>query len=576
MVKQSTFDRLISNLSSEERKNMLERIKSSIKTSETPLIENFKESSRIDLKECYRREGLFRKIFIILKSLFLGADKLKIYENVLLKDLWKDLSKNGSKFFSVDTGVVKKEIYLLLRELQDALKIFKIPLDNALGKDKKDFFVFLGGMEMEITQETLLEYTSFPFFKEELENNIEYEDEKQFKRAMEKKIENILRDIAPIERNWMYNHSRALTFLHNLVFFPFSEMLLCFKRDENDTVVDCDVKDIKKYLEKLSDILYSLQIPPAVNLLKTLFIFQNRENMDDPDFEDKLKDRLKAAEKSFNVIRKFNKQVPLLNMLKVILNDINYSPEALSGGEDWFLLYSQFWRTRFKDKFKMFVSIRKKGVLEENVRNLLKISKIPVLSHYNSSNLVDHKYKFIHVLSFQFIIGFFEMVFLKKLNGVLKQLLIDAEFYKEKNRKDYTEAYNLFLKIGQDSMNINKRLSPDGDLGKEIENIDRDMAAVAIRRKKKRIIFIRADREIGIFINNIKNASQVLLNVVNGVLFGEVGGIYDTIINKTAIGGTKNRLFLSNLSKFLDIIKDFNSLLTEIYDYELFLSGSDE
>ena len=100
---------------------------------------------------------------------------------------------------------------------------------------------------------------------------------------------------------------------------------------------------------------------PDSRLIQALCFFENREELESEEFDMRmqLKKYIAKAEQSLDIIRDFNRIIPLPNIIKYIKNNINYRPSAAGGGENWFQLFKKFWGGRLEGGVKSIIRGKK-------------------------------------------------------------------------------------------------------------------------------------------------------------------------------------------------------------------------
>ncbi|MFP4363166.1 MAG: DUF5312 family protein [Spirochaetia bacterium] len=560
----SVFDKLVTNISREERTEMLERIHSTSRLSEEPLFPE-EEEQPISLEETYSNLGFFYKIYLFFKALFSGKDRLELIKELVLNNITKKvqtqyphlLEDQKHKMF---TG----KMYDELSELKTGAEFFHPILDKALGAQKPQFFAYLAGLEMMIVQDQLLNETD-PYQVIDMTSE---ETDKGIRREIESKLDDILYDITPDQKKTMYSHARSLHCLQSLASFPFDAILESFIKREK-IGLSCKMEEIESQLLQLTDILYSMKSPPGLNLIETLLLFVLQDRIGEQDFsiEEQVSAKVHIAEDMLSKIRSFNRRIPLIDLMKIVTEDIDYFPTVISGGEDWFALFKQFWEERIEKKLNRFLNERKQARLLQRVYEYLSVFELPDLKQYkNSAEEQDIKVRFDN--SLKFMLAFYHRKFIPVMNRDLKSILIDGEFYKNENRIEFTDAYNSLLRIPEYIEQIDHRLSSKGEEGRQIQQTKQEMVSGPIRRKKVQTIVSIVDKEAGSVISKVLKDMVMMGNVLDGILHGEMGGKYDSLSNIGYIGGKNNAAFMKSLKKIVRELEQGLEILQEMYDIE--------
>lgn len=551
-------------LSDEERREILRKLEDSGNISVEPLHE-FISTDQVDLSTSLLSLSFLQKLIVFLKSIFQRKERLIVVEEHLLSRIAKKIDKDHPGLISWKEGEVNNLFYQEVSKLQNSLSCFGPYLKKALGNDKREYLAFLAGFELPVIQEELLKATDpFAIAEERV-----MESDLDVKREAETRMNSVFDEFTEDERQVMYANAKTLQYLNSLVFFSFDRILTSFSGYRSSAPESCSMIELRKPLSELLDILTSLGYPPGMRLLESLFLFYHQKN--DEEGEDEIIDRIKpfttGAEKALEQIRLFNRNVPLLDILKLINHNINYIPGKIGGGEDWYSLYKQFWKNRFEQLYEKFTLIRKKTRTTEEVKRYLHIEELPALSYYKSGT-IEQAPPFKYELSLSFLLGFIKHVFLKEMQKTLKIVLWDGDFYKDQNRKEFTDSYEGIINSLKDIQALNSDLSSAGEWGASLEQIEKELIPPALKRKKISIITEKADSRAGeIVLKTLRNL-ELLNNVVGGILFGEVGGKFDTLSNIGQLGRREGQSILVTLGLVHKKSERAFQILKELYDTE--------
>ena len=153
------------------------------------------------------------------------------------------------------------------------------------------------------------------------------------------------------------------------------------------------------------------------------------------------------------------------------------------------------------------------------------------------------------------------------MNKALKTLFINGNFYKKENRTTFTDTYNGMTTTYDKIHALDKAISPEGDLGIEIEAAKNEIIkSQPIKRKAHQIFKEINGKTKRIILDTISNYTM-LINILDGILYGQVGGKFDSISNMKSIGGRENhevvsswRFSLNKLNKAIDLLKEVSQL----------------
>lgn len=563
MEDKSVFNRLTMGLSKDERLEMLHKMQSITPISDLPLKDEYLEEE-YDYEISYQSFGFIEKIIIFFTVLFSSKERAVAIENLSMDKLARALEKETPGFISYSEKMFLKNFYFEIEKLQDSLVIFKKNLPVILKSNESDFIAFLVGLHFPEIEAKLLHSID----PEVVSSNMEVESSFQLKRSMEFSIDEILSEIDIDKKKIIYREVKNLHVLNSLTEFNFRNILSAFSSEGPDNSLVCSFTDIRKYLHQLIDILFSLNVSPSVDTLNAVFMFSEEiKNPDsNDDLENILKQNMEDADISLNFIRKFNSDIPLESLLRLVNRNMNFHPSLVGGAEDWYALFRRFWYKKFDFMMVKFTEGEKRKQLEEDASFFLNLPGKAVLKNYRA-NLWGEGSFVKYQATAAFIEAFMAVVFSRELVKPLKLVLIDGQFYKEQNRLDFNSSYRILVDVVELIKKMDNSLSSDGEyyslfskLQLETKNDETD--------DEIRDLKLLVDSEFEKIIVNYNNALNLLINVVSGIVQGEMGGIYDTLSNLGYIGKGENKNLITQLNDIRFKLDEAKNISYQLYDLE--------
>jgi hypothetical protein len=384
--------------------------------------------------------------------------------------------------------------------------------------------------------------------------------------SMEDAMEGITADL----REAMYFDARSLHCLKELASFLFDRLLMAFAFDSSVNGQACSATVVKDLLADLNNILFSLKVIPPMPLLESLFIFLLQEKAAEPGFDinKEIRILLARADEALSVIRAFNKQVPLTAMLRCATRNMALAPKEISGGEEWFVVYREYWKRRIETMFADYVRDRRHRELLDSFRYFLKGTNLKILGNtLSDANPEGMSIKGVFALSF--LLTFYSVVFMADINKILRPILIDGDFYKKENRTEFTESYNDLIKLEDDIKKFEQSISPSGDFGKRYIQARQDMSSLPVKRRKIQIVIEEASDEALKILERTRAASRSMINILNGILEKDIKGKYDTLANMSKLSGKGTR-FVTGIG---ETIQQFQKVLQLLDDIEAMEAG---
>lgn len=563
MRQKSTFDRLVSGLSSDERLEMLERIEARIAIDDEPFFTESEDLENGNIEIIYNRLGVLKRIVLFLRALFSQRDVTEILEESILKRYAGDVERGCRGLFDAKTMSLTGGFARELRALRDSLACFTDPLSRAFGPDKSDFISFLAGFEIPLHQERLLDIAD-PESHTHKEGALSDSD---LRRKALLDLSAALKDISDSDKSSIYNHVRSLYFLSELVRFPFSSILEHFPQDQSEQAVSLD--QVKTPLLELGDVLYSQGAPPSENALRALFLFDPAltEQADTKEIKSTLKAQLEKAWNGTDNIRKFMNVLPLRKLLKVCTGNLGYTPETLGGGEDWFALYRKFWEQRVETAVSEYSFKNRKNRLQRDACALIQMSEIAPLANYRRAPTgqgLTGRYE----VTIAFLHHFLQKLFMRSMHRTLRIFLVDGDFYKSQNREQFTVSYEGLQRSAKLINELEKDLSTEGEIGGVLDQKNRQPHSDAPGHELMSAMLQAMDARFEKIIDSARDNLEHLINVVKGILYGQSGGRFDTLSNISYIGGSENEKLIGRLNDVLKQAEEAQRIMNELYDLE--------
>jgi len=377
-------------------------------------------------------------------------------------------------------------------------------------------------------------------------------------------MDNALATITEEHRNAMYFDARTLNCLKELSSFLFDRVIMAFEHNNSQGTTACTASMIRELLDSLNSILHSLVVVPPMTLLESLFVFILQDRAEDAAFDigREMRGLLIKAEESLEVIREFNKQVPLTWVLRCSSRMMAYKPRQISGGEDWFVVYRDFWKRRIETLFSDFMKDRRSRELLNSFRYFLKGTSLKILGNTQSEASPDGlPIKGAFALSF--LLTFYSVVFMPDINKTLRPILIDGDFHRKENRSEFAESYNNLIKLEDDIKKFELEISPAGDYGKRYAHVRQEMSMLPVRRRKIQLVLEEASKDAAKIQEQARDAGRSMINILNGILGRDTRGRYEGLSNLTSFAG-KGPQFLSGVEETIQLFQRFNKLLDDI------------
>ena len=570
-----TFSRLVSDMSLEDRKNLLERLSSQSNLSQDPLYEESEDTYKEDLTAQFSRLPWYGRLVCFIASIFKSIPPDKVFEDSRVARLGKIIESKAPGYFDYKRAMMLPAFHAALNELKIGARFFYNALNMSLNHDKGAFFAFLASLEIHDLYSRLQKETD-PLKFVERHPDI---SEMDLRHTVFRTMDTIFETLSEQERESMYTNAHSLYNLKALASFPFERVILSFLPDSLVNGPSCPVYVVKEHLMSLNDILYSFKDPPSITLIQSLFVFQlqDKEERKNFDMDMEMRELLSKAETSLLTFRRFNKRVPLNLILRCATHNMMLEPKLLTGGEDWFVTFQDYWRQHVEKQIATYMWNRRKKELFESFRYFLKGRDLMFLDNTASDTNPDG----ITVsgsFSLSFLQTFYTVVFVNDLNGLLRTILLDGDFVKREQRTSFTEGYNDLMKLESDIKDFDQSLSATGRLGKRYILALED-PSVPTRLRKTQLVIEDATETVQLIIERTRKAIDAVIAVLNAIITKDLQGNYEALSNmahfigKTDLSSTASRhketIFLNNVTEAIQKLQKTIQLLDDINVIEL-------
>jgi hypothetical protein len=526
MEKDKTFHNLVSQMSVEERNTLLASISEKYTFSKEPLYEDIPQdraaATLVSAEAQFSRLPWYRYIWFFILSLFKTTTPAKAFEENRITKLGKEIGNRFPGTYDYKRNLLLPLFHKALTDLKEGARFFYTALDSSVQRDKGAFYAFLASLEMEDIHYRLQSETTPQRIYEKYPDSSEME----WQQLAVHEMEETLVAITDEHRQAMYANVRSLYCLKELASFLYDRLLLTFEFEPSLQGSICSVRVVKDQLCTLNNILYSFKYPPSMALIESMFVFiLNEQEYDAVE----LQNILAKAEDSLASIRAFNRQIPLTLILRCTNQDVSLEPEVISGGEDWFMAFQDYWKEHIEEQFTLFTLERQRKKLFESFTYFLGGKTLRILEHVESESNPDGM-PIYGIFSLSFLLTFYSVVFIAEINGVLRDILLNGDFDNREHRTIFTEYYNNLIKLEEDIKRFDYNLSPSGSYGKRYTQGSKE-TSLPIKRRKMQVAIEDASTEAKEFIARTKSSIEGLLTILEAIIHKDRDGKYTTLVN---------------------------------------------
>jgi hypothetical protein len=560
-VNEGTFDRLIITLKESERKDLLDRLSKNSDISMDPLYEKTTENLT-KVEETFPKLSILSRLWYYLIGFIFGKPPLKMYEKSIIAKIGREINLSSPGYYNYVDGLLLPDMHTALTDLKKAVRFFYNALDSSVNKDKGAFYAFMASFEVPEIHELFSKISNPGNFSA---SHPAMGPELLKQTAMDVYAET-LTSMTESQREKIYRNVRSLVCLKELSSFLYDRLIASFQLETAYHGHVCPAALIKGQLIALNNILFSLKQVPSLTLLSTLFFFSLREELENKDekINYELQKLMAQTEKSLVTIRSFNRNVPLTKILRCVCKNTSYEPQELSGGEDWFVVFRNYWKEKIEECYDNYLMEIKCGEINKSFEIFFGDAEMIKVDDDNSEERMPVEFP----LLFSFLLTFYKKIFLTNMNQVLRPILIDGEFIKKENRLDFTESYNELIKMEDAINSLLEKTKPGGDYGTRYTQLITDVVSPVIRHRKMQVLVDDVKTEsVGIALK-AKAALELMNAVIRGIMFPVEGGKYASLTNIATMLGKANREFMIALKDTSDKLMLSVDLVGNIMDIE--------
>ena len=533
--KRGAFDKLVADLSTEDRVSMLDRINKSAAPAVQFVETETQPEKSISLHLLYRDESFLYKFFLWLRSIFQKQNPEKLYNADVIARIAHTVNRNYPGIVNHSSRVLDSIFYQHIKNLKDAADFFK-PYFNMIEDSPGDFYVFLSSFVTPQLVETI-NAKADPFTTLDLS----VEPTPDVKTSLFKKLDEILKGIDGKDKSALYYAVSSVNWLKQFARLPYIHFTSQFTNFAGN-VYTCPYRNAQTDFEAFAAVfsnVYSVQN----EVLEALLLFSQKKNMtknaQEKDIERTIKEFLAKANQSFTVIQMFISGVPVLKVGKIINSDYDWTPKNIEGAEAWFPSFRSHWRKIIDFRWNDWIREQKKNTLIAYLKDDFALNEFPVMPN-RPWNDMWLRVPFACELTGGFLSWFSEELYDNAIN-YLNQLMLEGIFILDENRVEYVEGLNLFSQAINQTREINERLSKSGEYGKMFEDFSSNKVRSFQVQNQIDNMMNTTESEIRDSVSKFLKGARMLESCLHGIFDDTKDGTHDGLQNINMIKGHGNR-----------------------------------
>ena len=560
----STFERLVSLISEDERRDLLDKMRPLEGDPESRSLESDKDPSmnadEIVLEENLKQESLLYRFILWLRSILTSTSKEQLYNDDKIMALFRKLNHDYPGLIDYRGALLLGIFYEKLLELRKAADFFRPYLD-AIYENIGGFYVFLGTVVApEVTQRMNSEVDpmSLP---------LDREVTGELRASFLRKMEEVIKELPSHRRSYLYQCAVSVDWLYQFTKLPFERFVSGFSGGLSDSQV-ARFEAVTSELNAFSKILCNGKSMPT-EAFESIFLFSAKKmvpaSSEATDQDSRAKEFMDKANSFFSIIHMFINTVPLRYVNKVVYNNIQWQPEQFAGAEDWFAKYKDQWKKIFDEQWNAWLKEKKRVGLNKRLKEVFDIDGVPLLPDRPWAHMwggIDFHY--------ENTAGFLMWFVSKKQNEVvepLKILLLEGQFVNKDNRAEFANTLNELSQISSRMYSFEEDISNKGQTGMVFEKLASEHLRTLAAQSKIDSLMLEKEAIVRATRNSFCDQARSVLNILNGVFGEKKDTRYDGLHNLAAIQGSQNASFRESLQKSktcfaaaLDVLKELEQI----------------
>ena len=556
----NSFDRLVANLSSGEREDLLEKMRasSSVETESLVSENRIVREENISFADRIKAESVFYRVWLWIKSLFASTPVEVLYNEHLVSVTSKQIERDFPGLADYKRSMLLSAFYDKLNDLKLCADFFR-PYIASEDKDEDAFLIFLGSLVMKDI------YTKFSQTVDPYSVPVTNEPKAEQRMLLLKNMDELTATISDKKRTEMYNAFRSVEWLKQFTRLPFQRFITLFT-SISDVEHTCPFGSVTVEIDMFAKILCNgLKIPDEV--LEALFLFSRKDDssisLDSAEADEEAASTFMSKAKSYiSMMKMFITSVPLYLLGNAVHNDARWQPENFAGGEDWFVRFKAVWKKLFDRKWESWNNDCKKEGLRKRFEANFGVAEFPFLPNrpwVSARGGITFRYE----LTAGFLYWYFTAVF-PKFEPVLKTIMLEGDFVLKENRQEFTDAFNNFVQVSIDLSNFDRRMSNGGEYGAVFAKFESERIRSPQTHSKIENIMENSEDEIKAIIFSFGDACRVFELCCSGIFNEKKDSKYDSLSNMKKISGKDPELFNKKLVDARNSLRNAHDLIKEL------------
>ncbi len=561
----SIFDELVTEITSDERKRMLKRMKpQTLKSQEQKKSDTPNVQAEDELSYKFRQQSFFKQILYWITAKITNSSVEDVFNKALINSEARSIDKEYPGLVDFKRKILCTDFYEKIVQLKHSADFFE-PFLHEYEEKRGAFFVSLGDLIMPEIREQI-ETGADPY-----QYTFDKVITKEMRTSLVHKMDSILSEIPQEKRSEMFVCVRGIEWLLQLSKLPFSKLLAKFAVAHDSGIKEGLFNQVKGDWGDFTRILCNYTPVPdeALNVLCKFKEQQDKNGYKSLDSEAESEvNFISLSGAQLAVIRMFIQTIPLKRISRLIFENYQYTPDSFGGGEDWYQLYKEKWRSMFDKRWAKWNRDYQKEKLREKLQANFEMNTFPLFPYRPWEKLWGGQ-----PFRYELTLGFLNAVFKKfyqKYADVLKTTALEGDFALKDNQVEFTDMVNSLAKINEDLEILANQLTASGEYGILFL---RHMDEV---RTEKNVELISAamdeiEQDVSQIVNLFGKTCRNLTNLLEGMLSKRITAYYGPLTNLMRIRGRENKIYREKLYQASEIVENVYEMLRDIEPLDMFV-----
>lgn len=571
----NSFESLVQGISSEERRELLQKLKKYVGEAPRPMpIAKDEVRDTLTLANKLSGEPLLYRILLWIRAIFTQQTKEEIYNYDLVNRLSRSISSQHPGIMDGERRLLCTVFLEKLKGLKECADFFT-PYMGRIAENRGEFYVFMSTLITPEIAEAINEDAdpySVPFDRTLSADT---------KSSLVHKLNDVLDDISDVSKQQMRASVACIEWLRAFSQIRFEHFISLFTR--SGTISTCMFNYAKNDYAQFAKVL-SQATTVSDKVLDALFLFslQNSEGestSQDAVGEKELQEFALKATTKLSSVQMFVNTVPVVSIGKVIWRNYEWNPEVFGGGEDWQNLFRARWREVFDKRWSAYLNDRKRKEIEGMIKETYGINQFPSLSNrpWESVNGLQFRCE----MTAAFIVWFAQNEW-PIISPALETLMMEGVFVIGANQNEFSvslnETFELMAKIKEFALSLETK----GAVSIALNKLVAERTNTINWQAKLASLMVQSENNIKDLCSDLCKQCRTMERIFCGIFNDGVGVSpegnalsiaqverYDTIRNLGTIKGIDNSRWRQTLERARKSLDGARRVLSEIEPLEM-------